>query len=61
MPLARVSEETNKKIKAIMKKTGWKSFAHALDKLLENIDEEDFISYETEVIIKIIKKKELNG
>lgn len=56
MAIVRISDKLEKKIKAIMEKTGWKSFAYALDKICENVDENDFVSYESEVIVKITKK-----
>lgn len=54
MPLVRISDELYEKIHQIIKKTGWKSIGYALDRLLENVNPEDFPSYkwECEVLIK---------
>ena len=55
MPLVRISQELYDKIQAIMERTGWKSIGFTLAKLLENVEAEDFFSYESEVVIRIKK------
>jgi len=41
-----------------MKKTGWRSVAYVLDKLMNNINPEDFSMVEVEVILKIVERGE---
>jgi len=55
MPHVRISDSLYKKLQEIMRRTGWKSIGYALDKLTENVNAEDFFSFESEVIIKISK------